>query len=92
MGKIKGGMMMSRSYDVYCGECKKESARSDWIEDNIELCQCLECGKIWIIKQIETVLDITGITQQAWKDAEKMVYRDYSERLNCFNMEEPPKD
>ena len=65
---------MSREYDIYCEDCKKESARKEWIRENISLNQCLKCGKIWVIKELEIPIDITGITQQDWKDAERIVY------------------
>ena len=68
---------MSREYDIYCEDCKKSSARGEWITDNISLNQCLKCGKIWVIKQTEIELEITGTTQQAWKDAERMAYQSY---------------
>lgn len=66
---------MSRDYDRYCEDCERYSARSNQVNDDIELYQCLEkdCGAMYMSKTIFTRLKSKGTSETAWKKGVKEI-------------------
>ena len=60
---------MSRDYDQYCNGCKKENARSLYVDNDIQLIQCLkeDCGAMYMAKTVYTKLESKGVSEIHWR-------------------------
>ncbi len=66
---------MSRNYQETCRECNKETARTNHLDDFLEIEQCLSCGSIFKVTTTVEKLATKGTSELAWGKAVREAVR-----------------